>query len=91
MKVKITAIGDQRVLAEYDNSHGVRVSRSFFCDARRLFVYEDVNGDKCRYAFGGLGTTGSFLVLQDGEKLIDLIRREYRAMMRAERKGENRD
>jgi len=86
MRAKFTTIGDQIVLAEYDGHDGVRVRRTFFCDAATGYdgpVLEEMRGSDSRPVCLGLAETGHTVWLRDGEELIDVVRREYRAMVRA--------
>jgi len=81
MKAKFTAIGDQRVMAEYDGCYGIRVRRTFFCNAApgyHTIVFEEMHQGEPRFACLGLAEIGRTLWVRDGEKLIDVIRREYR-------------
>ena len=93
MRAKFTAIDDRHVVAEYDYDDPVtgieRVARTFIyvhgC------VHEENSRGDLRQVCDGLDRYGSVLTMEEGEKLIDVIRREYRAMMRTERAERARD
>lgn len=86
MRAKFTAIDDRHVVAEYDcPMTGERQSRTFWCGSSRgAYVFESAEGGQTRQVCDGLGRRGSTLMM-GSRPLIEVIRREYRAMVRAER------
>jgi len=64
MKAKFTAINDHRVLAEYDGCYGIRVRRTFFCNAaprHHAMVFEERHQGEPRSACLGLAEIGRTL------------------------------
>ena len=90
MRAKFTAYGDRKVVAEYDYDDPImgteRVSRAFGCRSDLgSYAHEIMRSGETRPICEGLSRRGNTLMVSAGEKLIDVIRREYRAMVRAER------
>lgn len=86
MRTKITTTQKDTVRIDYVDATGGRVTREFFTRGQeRGYVWEwRADGDH-RQVCSGLSSRGSTLVCIG--TLADTIRREYRAMRRAERKG----
>lgn len=82
MKTKINLTEGGTVLVEYDSPFmGDRVTREFMAPAAGGYVREWVSGD-WKQVCDGLSDSGSTLYLVDGGSLIEMIRKEYRAMRR---------
>jgi hypothetical protein len=79
-KARITTDGNIVTLACDDEING-RQEREFF--TLGAYVYERINAVKDRQVCDRLQSRGSTLMHHD-RPLIDVIRREYRAMRRAE-------
>lgn len=87
MRTRFTQHPSGAVTVEYDRADDEsRVERTFFC--RGSYVYESGIGTAdARQVCDALATRGSTLSApRDPQKLINIIRHEYRAMRRAERK-----
>lgn len=90
MKAKFTTDPAGRVILSYDveDYDGVRrVERVFTCPPDGGYVREYPNG---KQVCDRLAHTGSTLTCSSRDKLLSLIRREYRAMRRAEKREANR-
>lgn len=88
MKAKFTTDPVGRVILSYDveDYDGVRrVERTFTCPLDGGYVKEYRNGE-WRQVCNRLAHTGNTLTCSSRDKLLDLIRREYRAMRRAEKR-----
>lgn len=88
MRARITD-EDGRVFLSYDGEDGQRITRRFFCDGHPSgYVYEVTlgwpgDGTNKRQVCHELACTGNTLYC-DASRLVNLIRREYRAMRRSE-------
>jgi len=88
MKAKFAVDHAACVVLSYDAEDfgGVRrVQRTFACPVIGGRVSEYINGD-WKQVCERLSNTGQALHVGSREKLIDLIRREYQAMRRAEKR-----
>lgn len=86
-KTTIKALDDRHVTIEFtDLVSGERVKMEIWAPVPRAggTTYVRYNGDK--QLCYGLSGSGSTMEYQDGTKLVDLIRREYRAMRAAEKR-----
>jgi hypothetical protein len=83
MRAKITA---ERgiVTLEYDDFLEGRVTREFFCPIDGGYVREIVGSD-AKQVCERLSRTGGTLTASSRTSLIDVIRREYKAMKRADK------
>lgn len=81
MKTVIKSIAGNRVMAQFDDISGDRIEVEFHAPAEGGYVRAG-SQQVCEK----LGTRGSTLMWSGKALLIDLIRREYRAMRRAESK-----
>jgi hypothetical protein len=86
-KFEIDQIG--RVTLSYDSEdwdgETIRVTREFTCPPDGGYVRERRDGD-WKQVCDKLAAMGSTLMCSSREKLAELIRREYRAMRRAEKR-----
>lgn len=81
-KMHLTRRAAGAVVVEYDDEmRDTRVTREFFVRGR--YVYEDLGNGRDRQVCDRLQTRGSTL-MSDLDSLPAVIRREYRAMRRAE-------
>ena len=92
MKAKISA-ENYRVTLSYDeedicSGETVRVERVFTCPQDGGYVREYRDGD-WKQVCDRLGSMGSTLSCSSRENLLALIRREYQAMRRAEKREKN--
>lgn len=88
MKAKISYSSIQKsiVIAEYDDCiTGERRHREFMVPASGGYVREWVRGD-WKQVCDGLSDRGATIYLNAGGDLLAVIRSEYRAMRRAEKK-----
>lgn len=89
MKARITADSMGYVTLSYDDTDyfddATRITRVFVCPPDGGYVREQINGE-WKQVCDGLSSMGSTLSCSSREKLADLIRREYRAMRRAEKR-----
>lgn len=85
MKTKISkGQSENYVVVEYDDViTGERRTREFMAPANGGYVREWIRGD-WKQISDGLSNRGNTLYLNKGVSLIVMIRREYRAMRRAE-------
>lgn len=86
-KTTIRAVSDRNVKIAFDDSvTGERIEMDIWAPmpADGASTYVRYNGD--RQLCVGLNGSGSTLMYRDGTKLVDLVRREYRAMRRAEQR-----
>lgn len=93
MKTKITTDQIGRVTISYDSDDydGVqRVERTFTCPIDGGYVREYRNGD-WKQVCDRLSHMGNTLSCSSRDKLVAMIRREYRAMRRAEKREAGRD
>lgn len=72
------------VTISYDDEFAGRVERTFFCPVDGGYVRESDKAHRYPQVCEKLGSMGSTLVASSREALPALIRREYRAMRRAE-------
>lgn len=90
MRTTIKTNRDGSVTLSYDSTgfdcEDVRVERTFFCPATGGYVRECDKGNYSQVCCG-LSDRGSTLYCSSPEKLPDMIRREYRAIRRAEKKA----
>ena len=85
MKTKFDITRNSTVVVEYDDViTGERRCREFMVPLRGGYVRE-WTGNDWRQVCDGLSTRGDTLYLNESGSLISLIRREYRAMRRAEK------
>lgn len=89
MKTKITQINDNAVELEYDEvGTGERVVRVFTANRDGGYVRESIdNGRDYKQICNGLQKYGETLYLACGNSLLDLIRKEYKAMRKIEARG----
>ena len=87
MKAKFSTDIAGRVTVEYD-SGDVRVSRTFTCPQEGGYVRERLSGGRWEQVCEKLTSRGSTLACASREKLIDLIRAEYKEMRRAEKRAQ---
>lgn len=81
-KMQLTRRAAGAVVIEYDDElRDTRVTREFFVRGR--YVYEDMGNGLDRQVCDRLQNRGTTLI-SDLDHLPDVIRREYRAMRRAE-------
>ena len=89
MKTKITTDEIGRVEISYDNgawyADGERVTRLFSCPPDDGYVIEWRNGE-WKQVCDRLAGMGSTLSCRNRDSLPDLIRREYKAMRREEKR-----
>ena len=88
MKAKFTTDEVGRVILAYDvqDYDGVRrVERTFTCRPNGGYVREYVNGE-WKQVCDRLARNGRTLTCASRDELLNLIRREYRAMRRAEKR-----
>lgn len=90
-KTTITAHDDRRVTLAFDDLlSGNRITMEIWAPAPREggSSYIRYNGD--RQLCYGLSSTGGTMSYTAGTKLVDIVRREYRAMRRADKREANR-
>lgn len=80
MKTIITAVSAHEVNIAFENTFGEIVEMNIYAPAEGGYVRSG-NKQLC----GALNTTGSTLIWGGKAPLIDLVRREYRAMRRSEK------
>lgn len=89
MKTTIKTNSNGSVTVSYDTEgyegEDVRRERTFFCPANGGYVRETTDSGDCPQVCDGLSNRGSTLDCPNRAKLPDMIRREYRAMRRAEK------
>ena len=89
MKTKITTDQAGNVTISYDNgawySDGERIERTFSCHPDGGYVIEWRNND-WQQVCDRLAGMGSTLICRNRDFLPDLIRREYKAMRREEKR-----
>ena len=86
MKTKFSTDSVNRVTVAYDSEFRGRVERTFSCPPDGGYVIELFrNGDSSQVC-DKLAHRGSTLRCASRDDLLDLIRREYRAMRAAERR-----
>ena len=90
MKARFTTDSAGRVTVAYDNQfhwtgETVRVERTFTCPQDGGYVREKMSNGNWEQVCDKLAGMGNTLSCSSREALIDLIRREYRAMRRAEK------
>ncbi len=93
MKTKITTDEVGRVTVEYDSQDwtgDVRRVRTFFCPSNGGYVREVDSRGQYPQVCDRLAGSGATLYCKSSDGLPDLIRREYRAMRRAEKREDNR-
>jgi len=94
MKARFTTDQNGRVVLAYDvedyDGSVRRVVRIFTCPLSGGYVMEHRNGE-WKQVCDRLAHTGSTLTCSSRERLLDLIRREYRAMRRAEKREKKID
>lgn len=86
-KTTITAHDDRHVTLAFDDLlSGERITMDIWAPVPREggSTYIRYNGDK--QLCYGLSSTGSTMSYTDGGKLVDIVRREYRAMRRTEKR-----
>jgi hypothetical protein len=93
MKAKFSADIAGRVTLEYDDEHHwtgetVRVSRTFTCPENGGYVRERTPSGNWEQVCDGLSGRGSTLTCSGRDKLLGLIRAEYCAMRRAEKRAQ---
>jgi hypothetical protein len=91
MNAKITTDSIGYVTLSYDLytdylEDTVRVTRVFVCPPDGGYVREQINGE-WKQVCDRLACMGSTLSCSSRERLAELIRREYRAMRRAEKRA----
>jgi hypothetical protein len=87
MKTTITSDDQGYITISYDCAYtGERITRTFFCPINGGYVRESLHDypQVCEQ----LAHHGSTLTCSSRGHLIDVIRREYRAMRRAEKREE---
>lgn len=87
MKAKFSTDIAGRVTVEYDSGEGVRVSRTFTCPQEGGYVRERLSGGRWEQVCEKLTSRGSTLACAGRDKLLGLIRAEYKAMRRAEKRA----
>ena len=86
MKTKFTTDCAGRVTVSYDDAiTGNRVTREFTCPTDGGYVRERMSNGDWTQVCDGLAHRGNTLAAASREKLISLIRSEYRVMRRAEK------
>ena len=90
MKTKITTDDQGRVTVEYDDDfhwtgETVRRTRVFTCPQEGGYVREKMSNGNWEQVCDKLASMGSTLSCSSRDVLVDLVRREYRAMRRAEK------
>jgi len=85
MKAKITPTKFNTVMVEYDDAiNGERRIREFMAPSAGGYVHEWLAGE-WKQVCDGLAFRGSTLFLHKNCSLLEMIRREYRAMRRNEK------
>lgn len=90
MKTTITADQHGYVTISYDDYLNERVTRTFFCPVNGGYVKEQDKQQQYPQVCERLSSRGNTLECSSRDKLLDLIRREYRAMRRAEKREDSR-
>jgi hypothetical protein len=88
MRARITTDQSGYVTLSYDREYcgdTERVTREFMCPATGGYVRELVNGEWRQVCYG-LSMMGSTLSASSGSDLLGIIRNEYRAMRRNEKR-----
>lgn len=80
MRTQITTDNSGRVTLSYDGEDGERITREFTCPTDGGWVREG-----SRQVCAGLATTGACLRAPSRAALVDVIRREFGRMRRAQR------
>lgn len=84
MKAKFTSHSDTAVTIEYTDACDVRQTRTF--EQRGTYVWELVgNKGRAHQVTKTFGCAGSTLQVKDGETLISVLRREFKAEQAAEK------
>lgn len=92
MKSKFSTDIAGRVTVEYDENWSgetVRVFRTFTCPQDGGYVRERMSNGNWEQVCDGLAGRGSTLTCSGRDKLLDLIRAEYRAMRREEKRAQS--
>jgi hypothetical protein len=85
-RTTITTTQPGYVTLSYDDEFGNRITREFFCsDKPAAYVREWRKDGNHTQPCGALSRTGSTLMCDGYANLLAVIRREYRAMRRAEK------
>lgn len=85
MKTKITIDNAGFVTINYDDAfNGDRIARTFFCPDQGGYVREQDAAGRYPQVCERLGSMGNTLSASSRIQLAEVIRREYRAMRRAE-------
>lgn len=90
MKTTITSDESGYVTISYDDKYDGRVTRRFFCPTDGGYVRESDAMHTYPQVCERLANTGSTLMCSSRDQLINLIRREYRAMRREEMREDRR-
>jgi len=89
LKARLTSVSETCVVLEYDCDHPImgskRLVRTFYCV--RGFVHEETDRGDLRQVCDRLAGSGRVLLVADRDSLMGIIRREYRALVRAQRQG----
>ena len=93
MKAKFSTDIAGRVTLEYDDEHHwtgetVRVRREFTCPHEGGYVREKMSNGNWEQVCDGLSGRGSTLTCSGRDRLLGLIRAEYCAMRRAEKRAQ---
>ena len=92
MKAKFSTDVMGRVTVAYDmeswTGETVRIERTFTCPEEGGYVREKMSNGNWEQACDKLAGMGNTLSCSSRDKLIDLIRAEYRAMRRAEKRAQ---
>jgi hypothetical protein len=88
MRTKITADAQGRVTMAYVDWQGERRLRTFVCPANGGYVRETYASGSNPQVCERLSSAGSTLSVSSRSGLLELIRREYRKMRRAEKREE---
>ena len=73
---------------DFDNYETVRKTRTFSCPRAGGYVIEHIGNGNTAQVCDKLSSRGSTLRCSGSDKLPELIRREYQAMVRANKKAE---
>lgn len=73
---------------DFDNYETVRKTRTFSCPSTGGYVIEHIGNGNTAQVCERLSSRGSTLHCSNSDNLPALIRREYRAMVRASKKAE---
>lgn len=87
-RTKFTSHGANSCTVEYTDDLDQRVSRTFV--ARAGFVYEIIgfSGERVQQVCERLSRRGNTLSIGGSQEVIDIIRREFRAMRRSKQRDE---